>query len=108
MDKKDLLKRRCPEADVELPGVGTVRVRGLTRAQVLEISKRANADNADMGDVEAQGIAWAMVDPELTVDEVKQLFEVAGFAEIQLLNEKINELSGIAGLAQKEAYKSPR
>lgn len=102
MDKKDLLKRRCPEADVELPGVGTVRVRGLTRAEVKTIGEGVN----DGKDMEAQALSWALVDPQLTVEEVQQLFEVAGFAEIQLLNQTINELSGIAGLAQKEAYKS--
>lgn len=103
MDKDALFRPRCTEKDVELPGVGTVRVRGLTRAQVLEISKGAN----DGKDMEPQALSWAMVDPELTVDEVKRLFEVASFGEIQLLNETVNELSGIAGLAQKEAYKSP-
>ncbi|HEY0700297.1 MAG TPA: hypothetical protein VGD43_21140 [Micromonospora sp.] len=104
MDKDALFRPRCPETDVELPGVGAVRVRGLTRAEVLQISKGANAGQ----DMEAQALSWALVDPQLTVDEVKRLFEVATFGEIQALNEAVNELSGIAGLAEKEAYKSPR
>lgn len=102
MDKSLLFKPRCPERDVELPGVGTVRLRGLTRAQVMEISKGVNAGK----NMEPVALSWSLVDPELTVDEVCELFTVASFAEIQLLSTTVNELSGIAGLADKEAYKS--
>ncbi|MBQ1061329.1 hypothetical protein [Micromonospora sp. C41] len=102
MDKELLFKPRCKETDVELEGVGVVRLRGLTRVEVKTIGEGVN----DGKDMEAQALAWALVDPQLTVDEVRRLFEVASFGEIQLLNETVNELSGIAGLAQKEAYKS--
>lgn len=101
IDKAKLLTRRCPEADVELPdGAGTVRVRGLTRAEVMEISK-AGQDRA-----EALALSLAMVDPKLTEDEVREWTAAAGFGEIEAVNLKVNELSGIAGRADKEAYKS--
>ena len=102
MDKAALFKPRCPEADVELPGVGTVRVRGLTRAEVIEIGKGAN----DGRDMEPYSLSLAMVDPKLTEDEVRQWIAVATFGELEQLNHRINELSGIAGRADKEAYKS--
>lgn len=103
VDKAQLLRKRCPERDVELPSVGTVRVRGLTRAQVIQISKGIDAGE----DMEPQALSWGLADPELTVDEARLLVEVSPFAEIQTLSAVINELSGIAGRADKEAYKSP-
>ncbi|WP_422733997.1 hypothetical protein ACN26Y_29860 [Micromonospora sp. WMMD558] len=104
VDKDALFRPRCPEDNVELPGVGTVRVRGLTRAEVVQIAKGAN----DGKDMEPLSLSLAMVDPQLTEDEVRQWIGVAGFGEIETLNQRINELSGIAGRADKEAYKSPR
>jgi predicted HAD superfamily Cof-like phosphohydrolase len=103
VDKAALLRPRCPERDVELPGVGTVRVRGFTRAEVLEIGKRTN----DGEYPEAYALSLAMVDPTLSEDEARQWTEVASFGEMETLNQAINELSGIAGRADKEAYKSP-
>ncbi|MFG3709482.1 hypothetical protein [Micromonospora sp. NPDC047730] len=103
VDKAALFRARCPEADVELPGVGTVRVRGLTRAEVIEIGKGAN----DGKDMEPYSLSLAMVDPRLTEDEVREWTRVATFGELETLNHEINRLSGIAGRADKEAYKSP-
>ncbi|MDG4762428.1 hypothetical protein [Micromonospora sp. WMMD710] len=103
VDKSALFRPRCPEQDVELPGVGTVRVRGLTRAEVLEIGKGVN----DGKSMEPYSLSLAMVDPQLTEDEVRQWVRVATFGELEQLNHVINELSGIAGRADKEAYKSP-
>lgn len=102
VDKEALFRPRCPEADVELPGVGTVRVRGLTRAQIVEIAKKSN--NGE--DMEARSLSWALVDPQLTEDEVRQWIAVAPFGEIEQLSQRVNQLSGIAGRADKEAYKS--
>ncbi|MEU8220912.1 hypothetical protein AB0C47_34790 [Micromonospora taraxaci] len=102
VDKSALLARRCPEDDVELDGVGTVRVRGLTRAEVKELGKRMN----DGEDMEAYSLSLAMVDPELTEDEAAAWITTGGFGEIEKVNRRINELSGIAGRADKEAYKS--
>lgn len=103
MDKEALFRPRCPEADVELPGVGTVRVRGLTRGEIVTIAKGSN----DGRDMEPLSLSWAFVDPQLTEDEARRLVEVAPFGEIETLTKKVNELSGIAGRADKEAYKSP-
>ncbi|MGA5306517.1 hypothetical protein [Micromonospora taraxaci] len=102
MDKSALFQPRCPEADVELPGVGTVRVRGLTRAQIIDIAKGTN----DGKDMEPLSLSWAFVDPQLTEDEVRQWTQAATFGEVETINKVVNELSGIAGRADKEAYKS--
>ncbi|KXK61952.1 hypothetical protein AWW66_10960 [Micromonospora rosaria] len=102
VDKAALFRPRCPEEDVELPGVGTVRVRGLTRGQIVEISKGMNEGR----DMEPRSLSWALVDPELTEDEARELIQVAPFGEIEAISNTINRLSGIAGRADKEAYKS--
>lgn len=102
IDKAALLGKRCPERDVELPSGGTVRVRGLTRGQVKAISEGMEAGQ----DMEPQSLAWGLVEPELTLDEAKILAEDSPFDDVQTLAQAINELSGIAGRADKEAYKS--
>ncbi|MFG1800193.1 hypothetical protein ACGFI4_08470 [Micromonospora carbonacea] len=104
VDKEALFRPRCPEQDVELPGVGTVRVRGLTRGEIVEISKGVNEGR----DMEPRSLSLALVDPQLTEDEARRLIEVAPFGDVELLTTTVNELSGIAGRAAKEAYKSPR
>lgn len=103
VDKSALFKPRCPERDVELPGVGTVRVRGLTRGEIIEISKGVDVAR----DMEPHSLSLAMLDPQLTEDEVRQWIAVAPFGEIETLTQVVNELSGIKGRADKEAYKSP-
>lgn len=105
VDKAQLLKaNRCAEDDVEIPGIGTVRVRGLTRAEIMRISKGVSEGK----NMEPLSLSLALVDPKMTEDEAAQWLEVAGFGEIEAVNQRINELSGIAGRADKEAYKSIR
>jgi hypothetical protein len=56
--------------------------------------------------MEAVMFAHGLVDPELTVDEVRQWQANSPAGEIQPIVERINELSGVAGASQKDAYKS--
>lgn len=98
MDKAELFKDRLPEADVEIPGVGTVRVRGLTRAEVLKVRKATDSENMS-GDralvLERKLIATAMVDPVLTEAEVCQWQEKATAGELEPVIAKLQELSGL-------------
>ena len=104
MDKAALFKNRLPEADVDLPGVGTVRLRGLTRAEVLMVRKATDNENMD-GDralvLEKKLIAKAMVDPELTEGEVSRWQNTATPGELEPVIEKIQELSGLLEGATK-------
>lgn len=102
MNKELLFQPRCKEDEVELPGLGTFRVRGLTRAEIKKIS-----DGTESGrDMEPFTLSTCLLDPELTEDEAVRWLAVAPFGEVEQLTEKINELSGIARYAPKEAYKS--
>jgi len=108
MDKAILLQPRdastehgMPEDDVEVPGLGTVRVRALSRKEALKTGQIA-----DIEERTAHMIAIAMVDPKMSVSEVKGWSAVALAGELDPVDEKIAELSGMNTDAAKAAYKS--
>lgn len=100
MDKDLLFKDRLPEADVDVPGVGTVRVRALTRAETFYVQK---ADRADVGAIERRILATGMVDPELTQADVSRWQKACPAGEIDPVVDKIRELSGLDDDAAKVA-----
>lgn len=118
VDKAKLLAPRAatasgmPEADVEVPGMGTVRVRGLSRAEQLLTVKQGDIDAAGNPDItrvaaiERRMIARAMVDPELTEEEAGQWQTRATNGELEPVTEKISELSGMLPGQAKELTKS--
>lgn len=97
MDKADLLRRRLPEREVELPGVGTVRVRGLTRAEALEVQKR----QGDVAAMERLILSLGLVDPVLTEDEVGEWYAAAPAGELEPVSQAIVDLSGLGEGATK-------
>jgi hypothetical protein len=103
--KESLFKPRLPEDDVDLPGIGTIRVRGLSRAEVMVMRKATDtADNLDGPRVlvlERKMIAAAMVDPELTEAEVGQWQTAATAGELEPVTDRIQELSGMVEGAGK-------
>lgn len=101
IDKEELLKKRLAARDFEIEGVGTVRIRSLTRAELLEIK----GEELPMVVMDRKLIAASMVDPALTEDEVRQWQENSSPSELEPLTEAIMRLSGLAKEAPKEAYK---
>lgn len=90
MDKEALFTPRCPEEDIDIPNVGTVRVRGLTRVESLLISEmKGNAAT------ERRVISLAMVDPPLTEAEVGQWQKASVAGELQAVAEVVQRLSGL-------------
>lgn len=112
MDKELLFKTRLPEADLEIPGVGTVRVRGLSRAEVMVMRKATdtmeNMDGPRALVLERKLIAAAMVEPQLTEAEVGQWQKAAAAGELEPVVQKVQELSGMLGNAAKEAVQTFR
>lgn len=100
------------EDDVEVPGLGTVRVRGLSRFEILVARKatdnEANIDGPRALMLERKMVAAAMVDPPMTEAEVGTWQKVGSANEIGVVVDKIRELSGLDEGAPKEAYKSVR
>ena len=105
MDKELLLKPRLPEDDVEIPGVGTVRVRGLSRYEVL-LAQREQPKGA--GAMERVILRFGLVDPELTEDEVTQWQKASPAGELEPVTRRIQALSGMGEGADKAQYKSVR
>lgn len=95
MDKELLFKPRLDERDVVLPAVGTVRVRGLSREEVLSIREDRGVD------FERRMLATGMVDPALTYDEAGRWMAAATAGEIRPVTEAILQLSGLAQGADK-------
>lgn len=100
MDKEQLFTSGVPEADVEIPGKGTVRVRGLTRAEVL----KATGGGGDIAVIERRLLAAGMVSPTLTENDARRWQERSLAYELQPVTEAIERLSGMDKGAAKEAY----
>lgn len=89
------------EDDVAIPRLGgSVRVRGLSR---LDAAKLANVSGIDR---EAHILAMGLVDPAMSVSEVKQWMAGAPAGEFNPVAERIGELSGLLESSEKDAYKS--
>jgi hypothetical protein len=104
MDKAALLTDRIPRGEVEIPGVGKVTVRGLSRYE-LHLSGKGTDD---AGTVERRMIAMSMVDPQLTEAEVELWQKNSSAGELASVTVAIRDLSGLNPGADKEAYKSLR
>jgi hypothetical protein len=84
--------------DVTLPSGRKVRVRGLSRYELMVLGK--NIDDPAL--VERRHVIACMVAPQLTAAQVEawQKRSTAG-GDFKVLSEKIRDLSGIAEGAQK-------
>ena len=100
MDKELLFKPRLPEEDVDIPGVGTIRVRGLSRHEGVYVSA-ANGPEA----AERRALACGMVDPTMSEEEVGRWQRAAPAGELDPVAETITRLSGMAPESAKEAVK---
>jgi hypothetical protein len=101
MDKELLFKSRVPEGEIELSGIGTIRVRGLTRAEAFLLQQLNNTEI-----IERRMIAITMVDPPLTESEVGKWQKASSAGELEAVTSKIQQLSGMGDAATKAVYKS--
>jgi hypothetical protein len=108
MDKTALTKDRVSlnTEVVEIPGVGDITVRGLSRFEFLVAQKKYPDDVLQQ---ERFILAAALVDPAgLTEDDITAWQKASGPMEINAVATVVNRLSGIGKDAAKEAYKSVR
>lgn len=99
MDRAEFLTPRLPESEVKLD-IGTIRVRGLSRAEALALK------GMEPEEIEVRALAMGMMDPELTVDDVRVWQSVALADEVKAVLDAIYELSGLREGSAKAAYKS--
>lgn len=98
LDKAALFKRTATkQADVEVPDVGTVRVRALTRAEALGMTGLKGGPAV----LERKLLAAGMVDPAITEDEAEQWQQSASADAIRAVSDAIATLSGMFEGAQK-------
>lgn len=79
------------ETDVELPGIGTVRVRSLTTLEAEQINAQAKGNNMQ---ISLLAIQTALVKPQLSADNLSKL-EQAKPGVVSLLTQRIMALSGM-------------
>ena len=103
--KDDLLVSNLEEEDCEIPGRGKVRVKALTRAQVLAFRKEGAGDT---GETERLMLAAAFVIPKLTKGEVRLWQEASKAGEMEPVTRVVMRLSGMAEDSAKEAVKQFR
>jgi hypothetical protein len=97
-----LVAPRLPEENVEVPGVGTVRVRSLSRAEVLE----AKGTHLSPADEERKLLAASLVSPKLTEKAVAKWQAASAPGEIEKVVDAVVRLSGLDEGTAKEAVKS--
>lgn len=104
MDKASLFETRLPEDDLEIPGFGVLRVRGLSRADALRVEAAPSTADKDRAILKYGVVVDG--DQQLTDDDVKRWTAAWPAGDIDLVSRRIAELSGMIEPAQKEAYKS--
>lgn len=97
IDKSTLFVRRLAEEDIALPGVGTVRVRALSRSEALLVSDR----EMSTAKMEQLLLSMAMVDPEMSEADVLAWQDAAGAGELEPVTQVIQRLSGLRKNAAK-------
>lgn len=104
IDKDALFKPRLTEREVEIPGLGSVRIRALSRQETLHLKDKA----MPVDEVERRLVSLAMVEPSLTEAEVGQWQDTSSAGELEVITQAIAEMSGMNINGAKEAYKSVR
>lgn len=98
LSREEILAKRLKERVVEIPGVGQVKVRALTRDQVVKIRSDGEMDIAEM---EQKLITAGLVEPQLSAEDVKAWYEGSPAGELSPVSEAITELSGLSVTAAK-------
>jgi hypothetical protein len=89
VDKQQLFKPRLAEAEVDVDGVGTVRVRALSRIEVF-LAQQVHDDEAAF---ERKILRAGMVDPKLTEAEIERWQKASPAGELQPVIDKVRGLS---------------
>lgn len=104
ISKTDLLKKRFGVVDFEIPEVGTVQIRPLSRAEALTVQ----GVEMDAAEMEQKLVSMAMVEPKLTENDVKTWQENSPAGELEPVTQEIARISGLTQDAAKDAVKTFR
>lgn len=98
--KSRLLKPRIDEDTIDIDGVGTVRVRALTRSEVLRLQQIRK-----LGARERAMLVLGMVEPAMDDAEVGMWYRASPAGEIEKVAMLIARISGLEVDAPKQAYR---
>lgn len=98
VDKASLLALTLPRETVEVPGLGSVTVRGLSRAEVVHLQVSCTTPD----ELENETLAAGMVEPALSVEEAAGFRANAPSDVVRAISDPILALSGLAGGQQTE------
>lgn len=102
LTRDQILARKTGRGTVTLPDGSTVAIRALTREEVVRAQDKPAHERS------LYYIAAGMVEPALSLEEVKAWAESAPAGDLVAVEEGIAELSGLTEGAGKRAYKRPR
>ena len=108
LTREQILARKVAGRTEVVPlGDGTaVEVRGITRGEAAEIGKiDSEREDADK-EAEIMALSFGLVNPALTLDEVREWYAGEASGAVQLISDMIRSLSGQAQGQGKEATKS--
>lgn len=105
VDKSAFFDQVLPEKDLEVPGLGKVRIRGLSREKALAVAKMAE-EKAGFDAQEREWLRWGLVEPELSYQDIERWQARAQSGQIGTVTDAIVELSGVEEGAEKAVYKS--
>lgn len=88
---------RDTAGDVTLPNGKVVKVRGLTRHELFANGRGTEDNNV----IEVRNLVSCMVEPKLTLPQAEAWHRAASVKTLQLVQDKIRELSGLAEGADK-------
>lgn len=97
-NKNAMMALHLPTAEMELDGIGSVLVRGMSRFESAEVMKLEDDRQAQ----DTLALHFGMVEPEMSREEIIAWRKAAPMMEIEMVARKINALSGIG----KDAAKS--
>lgn len=99
LDKAVLFTPRLDEEDVDVADLGSVRIRSLSRAEVLSIRGKT----LPVDEMERKLLSLALISPPLTEDEVGQWQAASSAGELEPITKAVMRLSGLEEAAAKEA-----
>lgn len=88
-----LLTNRLGETEVLVRG-GSVKVRGLSRNEVVAIRELGLSDTPD---IEAHLLSVGIIEPQMSVEDVSTWRELSPAGEYERILNKVTSLSGIGG-----------
>lgn len=103
LTKEQLLAERFGVREYEIPGVGSIKLRSLTRGEALQIVGK----EMDKADAERYLLSRGLVEPKLTEDDVAVWQDSSPAGEIQEIAKLITELSGMSAGAPKSGISGP-